>query len=88
MNLFLAQLNFLEVIGALTLVFGAFYLWLTDSDKRDKEIKFYNFILEKDSKVMREFEEFCKENKVGGNSALRQFFTDEKLKEINERWED
>lgn len=87
-NNLLSQLNFLEAIGALTLIFGSLYFLLTSSEKRKREIDFYKFILEKDSEAHEEFKDYCKENKVSGNSALRDFFTYDKLKEINDRWEE
>jgi hypothetical protein len=89
-TLFLVQLNFLEAIGALTLVFGAFYLWLSNVDKKEKEIKFYRWILENDIIARDEFLEKYQHLKFGSseyeyNKCLREFFTDEKLAEVNRR---
>ena len=92
-RLVLAQLNFLEAIGALTLIFGAIYLWLSNVDKKEKEIKFYRWILENDIIARDEFLKKYKHLELGRsdyeyNKCLREFFTDEKLAEVNKRFEE
>lgn len=91
-SLLLAQLNFLEAIGALALIAGALYFWLTNEDKKKRKLDFFKFIINKDSKVRSEFEKIYGKYIYGSNDyeynkALNQFFSDEKLKEINDRWE-
>lgn len=48
-------MNFLESIGALTLVGGAFYSLLKYWDNQDKKIRFFRWILDNDSTAREEF---------------------------------
>ena len=86
-------MTFLEAIGALTLVGGAFYFLLKHLDSQDKEIRFFRWILDNDSTVREEFTQKYSRFKFGVsdyeyNKALREFFTEEKLEEINRRFEE
>lgn len=88
-------MNFLEAIGALTLVFGALYLWLNHSDQKEKDIKFLRWILDNDITAQREFNQFFKNSKYRHDTskysvdkAIKEFFTDEKLAEVNARFEE
>ena len=86
-------MNFLESIGALILIGGAFYFLLRHWDSQDKEIKFFRWILDNDSTAREEFTQKYSRFKSGVsdyeyNKALREFFTEEKLEEINRRFEE
>ena len=86
-------MTFLEAIGALTLVGGAFYLLLRHWGSQDKEIKFFRWILDNDSTAREEFTQKYSRFKSGVsdyeyNKALREFFTEEKLEEINQRFKE
>ena len=84
-------MSFLEAIGALAIVGGAFYFLLEYWNKEDKEIRFYRWILDNDFIARDEFTQ--KYGSVGMsdqsyNKALREFFTEEKLAEVNQRFEE
>ena len=84
-------MSFLEDIGALAIVGGAFYFLLEYWNKEDKEIRFYRWILDNDFIARDEFTQ--KYGSVGMsdqsyNKALREFFTEEKLAEVNQRFEE
>jgi hypothetical protein len=86
-------MNFLEVIGALAIVGGAFYFLLEYWNKEDKEIRFYRWILDNDSTARYEFTQKYSYLKIGVSDreyskALREFFTEEKLAEVNQRLEE
>ncbi len=86
-------MNFLESIGALTLVGGAFYSLLKYWDNQDKKIRFFRWILDNDSTAREEFTQKYSRFKSGVsdyeyNKALREFFTEEKLEEINRRFKE
>ena len=86
-------MTFLEAIGALTLVGGVFYFLLRHLDSQDKEIEFFRWILDNDSTAREEFTQKYSRFKFGVsdyeyNKALREFFTEEKLEEINRRFEE
>ena len=86
-------MTFLEAIGALTLVGGTFYFLLRHWNSQDKEIRFFRWILDNDSTAREEFTQkysrFKSEvSNYEYNEALREFFTEEKLEEINRRFEE
>lgn len=86
-------MNFLESIGALTLVGGVFYFLLRHWDSQDKEISFFRWMLDNDSTAREEFTKKYSRFKSGVsdyeyNKALREFFTEEKLEEINQRFKE
>lgn len=86
-------MTFLESIGALTLVGGAFYFLLRHWDSQDKKIKFFRWIIDNDSTARDEFTQKYSRFKSGVsdyeyNKALLEFFTEEKLEEINRRLEE
>ena len=86
-------MTFLEAIGALTLVGDAFYFLLRYLNNQDKEIKFFRWILDNDSTAREEFTQKYSRFKSGVsdyeyNKALREFFTEEKLEEINQRFKE
>lgn len=86
-------MNFLEAIGALTIVGGAFYFLLEHWNTQDKEIKFFRWILDNDEIARNEFTKKYSRFKFGVsdyeyNKALREFFTEEKLAEVNQRFEE
>lgn len=87
-------MNFLEAIGALALVFGALYFWLNNEDSKKKETDFFRWILDHDITAQIEFNEFYKNSRYKHENsdyyvdkALKEFFTDEKLAEVNARIE-
>ena len=86
------HLNFLEAIGALTLIFGGLYLWLNNEDQKTRDIKFLIWLLDHDSEAKDEFlQNYCNyisESDYECRKALRKFFTEEKLKEVNRRIEE
>lgn len=91
-NLVLAQLNFLEAIGALTLIGGAFYLYLNNLENKEKELKYYKWLLDNDFIARDEFTDKYKHLRFGSsdyeyNKCLKDFFTEEKLAEVNKRLE-
>lgn len=86
-------MNFLEAIGALTIVGVVFYFLLEHWNKQDKEIRFFRWILDNDPIVRDEFTKKYSRFKVGVsdyeyNKALKEFFTDEKLAEVNQRFKE
>jgi len=86
-------MTFLEAIGALTLIGGAFYFLLEHWNKQDKEVRFFRWILDNDPIAREEFTQKYSRFKSGVsdyeyNKALREFFTEEKLEEINRRFEE
>lgn len=86
-------MTFLEAIGALTLVGGVFYFLLRHLDSQDKKIRFFRWILDNDPIARDEFTKKYSKFKIGVsdyeyNKALLEFFTDEKLAEVNQRFEE
>jgi len=86
-------MTFLEAIGALTLVGGVFYFLLRHWNSQDKKIRFFRWILDNDFTAREEFTQKYSKFKFGVsdyeyNKALREFFTEEKLEEINRRFEE
>lgn len=80
-------MNFLELVGALTLIIGAVYLWLKYQDNQDKEFRFYLWILKNDPFYREEFSKRYKyfSSDYDYKSAVKKFFSEEHVIDLEKR---